>query len=98
MCCAIIHDARGDTARAREKFTTPLFAVRLARRIMREGHGGCPRLTPMNCTDAAPHREQGHPRGRTRKGKRLHRFKIRAMRCPPADPLSPPGPGLVAMG
>src|SRR5215470_13619877 len=58
----LIHGARGDTERAREKFTIPLSAVRSARRIMREGHGGCPRLTPRRCTDAAPHREQGHPR------------------------------------
>jgi len=85
--CAIIHGARGDTERAREKFTTPLSAVRSARRLMREGHGGCPRLTPTSCTDAAPHCEQGHPGGRTREEKRLNRFKIRAMRCPYADPL-----------
>jgi len=65
-----MHGARGDTERTHEKFTIPLFVVRSARRIMREGHGGCPRLPPRRCTDAAPHREQGHPGGRTREEKR----------------------------
>jgi hypothetical protein len=50
-------------------FTIPLATVRLARRIMREGHGRRPRLTPWRCTDTAPHCEQGHPRGRTREEK-----------------------------
>ena len=69
MRCAITHGTRGDTERARGMFTIPLATVRLARRIMREGHGGRPRLTPWRCTDTAPHCEQGHPRGRTRKEK-----------------------------
>jgi len=52
---------------------------------MREGHGGRPRLTPWRCIDAAPHCEQGHPSGRTREEKGPNRFKIRVIRCPPAD-------------
>ena len=52
-----IHGARGDTKRAHGTFTIPLSTVRAARRLMREGHGGRPRLTPWRGTDAAPHRE-----------------------------------------
>jgi len=65
----------------------PLSTVRSARRIMREGHGGRPRRTPWRGIGAAPQREQGHPSGRIREEKGPKRFKIRAMRCPPADPL-----------
>src|SRR5215467_8110520 len=83
----LMHGARGDTERAREKFTIPLSAVRSARHIMQKEHNGYPRLTPRRCTDAAPHREQGHPGGYIREEKRRNRFNIRAMRGPPADPL-----------
>src|SRR5215813_9231378 len=75
------------TIRVHEQFTTPLSAVRSARRSRREGHGGCPRLTPRSCTDAALHREQGHPGGRTREEKRLNRFTFLVMRYPPVSPL-----------
>src|SRR5262245_54898579 len=87
MRCAIIHGTRGDTERARGTFTIPLSTVRSARRIMREGHGGRPRLTPWRCTDAAAHCEQGHPNGRTREEKGPNAFKIRVIGYPPADLL-----------
>jgi hypothetical protein len=54
---------------------------------LRECHGGRPRLTPRRGTDQAPHREQGHPGGRTREEKRPNRFKFLVMRGPPASPL-----------
>jgi hypothetical protein len=44
-------------------------------------------VPPRRGTDAAPHREPGHPSGRTREEKAPKRFKIRAIRVPPADPL-----------
>src|SRR5262245_40506182 len=83
----IIPGARGDIERALGTFALPLSTGRSARRSMREGHGGGPRLPPRRGTDAAPHRAQGHPRGRTREEKGPKRFKIRAIRYPPADPL-----------
>src|SRR5262245_23365093 len=43
--------------------------MRSARRIMQEGHGRRPRLTPWRCTDTAPPCEQGHPSGCTREEK-----------------------------
>jgi hypothetical protein len=54
---------------------------------MRECHGGRPRLPPRRGTAQAPHRKQGHPRGRTREEKRPNRFTFLVMRCPPASPL-----------
>src|SRR5215470_3115596 len=90
--------ARGDTERAYEKFTTPLSAMRLARRIMREGHCGCPRLTQRSYTDAAPHREQGPPvavHGRSNDS-----IASKSVQCDVRPPIlfSPPGHGLVARG
>jgi hypothetical protein len=98
MCCAIIHGARGDKERAREMSTTPLSVVRSARRIMRQGHVARPWLTPMRCTDSAPYRDQGHLGGHTREEKRHNRFKIRAMQCPPADPIFASHYGLATTG
>jgi hypothetical protein len=78
--------------------TTPLSAARSARRIMREGHGGCPRLPPRSCTDAAPHREQEHPVAVH--GRRNDSIASKSVRCDVRPPIlfSPPGHGLVAMG
>ena len=49
--------------------------------------GGRPRLPPRRGTAQAPHRTQGHPRGRTREEKRPNRFTFLVMRCTPASPL-----------
>ena len=54
---------------------------------MRECHGGRPRLPPRRGTAQAPHRTQGHPKGRTREEKRPNRFTFLVRRCPPASPL-----------
>jgi hypothetical protein len=87
MRCAIMHGTRGDTERARGTCTIPLSIVRSARRRMREGYGGRPRLPPRRGTDAAPLCEQGHPSGRPWEEKGPKRFNIRAIRYPPADSL-----------
>src|SRR5262245_32826925 len=55
-----MHGARSNPERAREKYTTLLSTVRSARRIMREGHGGRPRLPPE-----AWHRSGTTPRAGT---------------------------------
>jgi hypothetical protein len=65
---------------------------------MRECYGRRPRLTPRRCTAQAPHREQGHPGGRTRGEKRPKRFTFLVMRCPPASPLFASWPWLLHTG
>src|SRR5262245_22718619 len=51
--CARIPGARGNPERARGTCTIPLSTVRSERRLMREGCGGRPRLSPRRGTDAA---------------------------------------------
>lgn len=85
--------ACGNTERARDTCTTPLSAVRSARRLMREGHGGCPRGVAPRRRHTARRVPRGGVHGRSN--------------APSASPsvrgdvrspilFSPLGPGLVA--
>ena len=94
---AIIHSTRGDTERTRGTFIIPLSTVRSARRIMREGHGGRPRLPPC----VAPMRRHtaskdtsvaAHGRRKAPIASKSVRYDIR-----PSILFSPPSHGLVAM-
>src|SRR5215471_2834063 len=95
---AIIHGARGDTARACDTSTTPPSARAQLIAPLRSCHGRRPRRPPRRCTAQAPARDPGHRGGAHGSRNAPITSQSHRMYCPPASPLFASSPWLLHTG